>query len=441
MSSHDAASPASTNPVASSGSSSSTLHENPESGTSGSKRSQSSSSTSRARLAGGLARHTIGIILLLTTVFLWTASSFLASTIFADNTYSKPYFVTYVNSSFFAFLLAPVLVKRAVFPDGNWRAVFQREQEGIEYAPLVEGGRVTSFKRDSGDEAITDDGHINERPDTDEINDETRSLGSMSTMDFRETAWLSLEFSILWFVANYFAAACLEYTTVASTTILTSTSSIWTLLIGAGMGVEKFTLKKVMGVIASFAGVILTSSVDISGGNDENRGSFPYKSPQQVAIGDVLALLSAVLYADFALPRRRRIYTTVMKKKIGDESRVNMPLFFGFVGLFNTLMLLPGFPILHFTGIEPFALPSTRRIWTIILVNSAASLVSDLCWAYSMLLTSPLVVTVGLSLTIPLSLIGQMILNSQSSSGMYWIGAVVVFLSFLFVNHESKQQE
>jgi len=74
-------------------------------------------------------------------------------------------------------------------------------------------------------------------------------------------------------------------------------------------------------------------------------------------------------------------------------------------------------------------------------VNSATSLVSDFCWAYSMLLTSPLVITVGLSLTIPLSLFGQMILNGQTSSMMYWIGAGVVFLSFVFINYESKVEE
>ena len=100
-----------------------------------------------------------------------------------------------------------------------------------------------------------------------------------------------------------------------------------------------------------------------------------------------------------------------MKRKVGDEARVNMPLFFGFVGLFNTIFLIPGFPVLHYTGVEPFKLPPTRRIWTIVLVrnrfyfrnrlltskqvNSAASLVSDFCWAYAMLLTSPLVVTVS----------------------------------------------
>ena len=57
-----------------------------------------------------------------------------------------------------------------------------------------------------------------------------------------------------------------------------------------------------------------------------------------------------------------------------------------------------------------------------------------------MLLTSPLVTTVGLSLTIPLSLIGQMIEYSQTSSISYWIGACIVLLSFVFINHESNHE-
>jgi solute carrier family 35 protein F5 len=62
-------------------------------------------------------------------------------------------------------------------------------------------------------------------------------------------------------------------------------------------------------------------------------------------------------------------------------------------------------------------------------------------WAYAMLLTSPLVVTVGLSLTIPLSLIGEMIQYSQYSSWIYWVGAGIVLVSFLFINHESAEGE
>jgi len=58
-----------------------------------------------------------------------------------------------------------------------------------------------------------------------------------------------------------------------------------------------------------------------------------------------------------------------------------------------------------------------------------------------MLLTTPLVVTVGLSLTIPLSLVGQIVLQNQYASPLYWVGAIIVFLSFLFVNHESRPVE
>ena len=52
-------------------------------------------------------------------------------------------------------------------------------------------------------------------------------------------------------------------------------------------------------------------------------------------------------------------------------------------------------------------------------------------------MTTPLVFSVGLSLTIPLSLIGQMALSQQYSSVLYWTGACIVLLSFLFISHES----
>lgn len=168
-------------------------------------------------------------------------------------------------------------------------------------------------------------------------------------LTFGETARLSLEFSMLWFAANYFASACLEYTSVASVTILTSTSSIWTLIFCALTKVEGFTVRKLIGVLASLAGVILISSVDLSGKSDDNRGSFPHKSTAQIAIGDSMAFFSAIVYG---------VYVTVMKRRVGNEDRVNMPLFFGLVGLFNVLLLWPGFLILHFTGIEPVSSPS-----------------------------------------------------------------------------------
>ncbi|KAI9820970.1 MAG: hypothetical protein M1832_003442 [Thelocarpon impressellum] len=390
---------------------------------------------------GGLARRTLGIILLLLTVFLWTASSFLASSIFADDSYSKPFAVTYINTAFFALSLIPILVRRA--REGGLKAIWgpaldswkNRGKTTQLYAQVNEDDEEEARSKPDDDEAVPDESSRRSREERRSLQGLRGHAGSGDSagdaLDLFETARLSLEFCMLWFGANYFAAACLQYTTVGTTTILTSTSSIWTLLFGALIRVESFTIRKLVGVLASLAGIILTSTIDLTRDTDEGRGSFPRKSHRQMAVGDAMALLSAVLYG---------VYTILMKKRIGDEGRVQMPLFFGLVGLFNLVLLWPGFIVLDYFSEEPFELPSTGRIWAVVLMNATISLLSDFCWAYATLLTSPLVVTVGLSLTIPLSLVGQMVLQGQSSSAAYWIGAGIVFLSFIFVNRESSAE-
>ena len=135
---------------------------------------------------------------------------------------------------------------------------------------------------------------------------------------------------------------------------------MWTLLLGALIKVERFSMKKLLGVLASLVGVILISTYDINGDNDDNRGSFPHKSHRQVAIGDAMAFFSAVMYG---------VYTLLMKKRIKNEARVNMPVFFGLVGLFNVLFLWPGLFILHYTREETFELPPTTQVWVVVLVG------------------------------------------------------------------------
>jgi len=267
----------------------------------------------------------------------------------------------------------------------------------------------------------------------------TSSAGSEEILGLIYTARLSLAFCILWFLANYFAMACLQYTTVASTTVLTSTSSIWTLLLGALTGTEKFTWKKLCGVLASLAGIVLISQVDLNSNPDSAStkralDDFPDKTPYELALGDALALLSAVIYGFYTITLKKTTISALPKS-------IHMPTFFGFVGLFNIILLLPLFPVLHLSGIESFNWPPNAHIWMILLLNSVSSLVSDICWAYAMVFTSPLVVTVGLSLTIPLSLVGEMIIQGRFESWIYWVGAMVVVGSFVFVEREEKHEE
>lgn len=375
---------------------------------------------------GGIARRTLGICLLLVTVFLWTLSNFLASFIFSDQTYNKPFFLLYVNSFVFAASLIPTLIKY-LLRNGIRGARNDLVQLWHEHNYGTTGAKTEEEddrnNHSLGERLLVDD----------DINEALLQDGrALEKLNFRDTVKLSLEFAILWSVANYFASACLEYTSVASVTILTSTSSIWTLVFCAMFGVETFSIRKLVGVMASLVGVVLISTVDLTGGSSDDQGSFPEKSTAQLALGDSLALFSAVIYG---------LYVTVMKRRVQDEDRVDMRLFFGLVGVFTLVFLWPLFFILHWTNIEPFEMPPSSRIWTIIIINSLSSFVSDVSWAFAMLLTTPLVVTVGLSLTIPLSLIGEMIQYGRYSTFVYWIGAAVVFVSFAFVNHESPEEE
>ncbi|KAF1986484.1 hypothetical protein K402DRAFT_393546 [Aulographum hederae CBS 113979] len=390
-------------------------------------------------------RHYLGILLLLCTVILWTASNFLASTIFADNTYSKPYFITYVNSSFFVGPLVVILGMRWMRGEikfewlwrrggGGARGRYERLEGDEEEAQDGSERGVGAAKVDEEEEGhIREDiAGIGEEQIHSSLDDPTTttsqpSPSSTDKLSLAATCRLSLHFCLIWFVANYFTAACLHYTTVASSTILTSTSSIFTLLIGSFFHIEALTLRKILGVLASLLGVVLISSVDFSGEgqDDEHRGGFPKKSAGEIVLGDGLALASAVLYG---------CYAVFMKLRIGDERRIDMPLFFGLVGFFNVALLWPGLVVLHFAGVERFELPPTGRVTAIVLINSLASLISDFCWAFAMLLTtSPLLITIGLSMTIPLSLIGQMWIQGQYAPALYWVGAVVVVGSFVGV--------
>ena len=278
-----------------------------------------------------------------------------------------------MNSSFFILPLIPLVIRK----------VYEDPQELASLRELVPGGTALGRSSYAGYEVVKGNEEEGEHEGEEEMDREMLRSGSPAEsmmldddpvgaqvlhddmmgsekLNLLDTAKLSFEFAFLWFAANYFMAACLEYTTVASSTILTSTSSIWTLLVGSLWGVERFTLKKLGGVLASLAGIVLISTVDLSGQSDKNRGTFPHKSTGEMAIGNAMAFFSAVLYG---------IYAVVMKKRIGDEGRVNMPLFFGLVGLFDVMLLWPFFIILHLFGLETWELPPTGRVLIIILVR------------------------------------------------------------------------
>ena len=164
-------------------------------------------------------------------------------------------------------------------------------------------------------------------------------------------------------------------------------------------------------------------------------------------LGDCLALLSALFYA---------VYVILLKVQIRSESRIDMQLFFGFVGLFNIIGCWPIGVLLHLTGVEKVELPTSGRVVAGLLVNvsfskfrvlcrfskeillqMAITLSSDYVYVIAMLKTTPLVVTIGLSLTMPLAVLGDIGLQ-HPVKGQVVLGAALVLVSFVVIGLDSK---
>ncbi|CAK9781065.1 hypothetical protein CC85DRAFT_282573 [Cutaneotrichosporon oleaginosum] len=368
---------------------------------------------SEFRPRGGLfpstRRYLVGVGLLLCVVLLWTASNFITNDLeTGDHGWNKPFLITYLNTSSFAFYLIPVA----------WRYWRKRGKQDRGYSPLPqeENGNVSprstlSYGSPSTTVQNLEDGTTVADP-------------PLEKLSIRETAEIAAWWSAVWFLANWSLNAALAMASVASVTILSSTTSFFTLTLGRMFGVEDVTRAKVFSAVASFIGVILVTRSDStseSAGIDATGTNLP----THPILGDVLSLLSAAWYS---------IYVILLKVRIGDESRVDTQLLLGFAGLYNIVFLIPAFPLLHYSGIETFEFPPTSAAWTIIGINMLITLSSDYLYVLAMLKTTPLLVTIGLSLTIPFALIGSLVVPSahaDSITSLTLLGAGLVVGSFL----------
>lgn len=246
-------------------------------------------------------------------------------------------------------------------------------------------------------------------------------------LSLQNTIKLSAQFCLLWFLANFVTNASLSYTSVGSQTILSSTSSFFTLLISYLSRLDRsISYLKITGLIISFIGIVLITKSDIAS-TLVSKVSHP--KLLTILFGNFLAILGALLYG---------VYSTLLKLKVKNVNRMNMHVFFGFVGLVTIVVLWPTIIILNYTGYEHFQIPYTRKIWFVILLNLVINFLSDYCWCKAMLLTSPLTVTVGLSTTIPFAMTGDFLFKGKKITTIYLLGALLILLSFFIIDREEK---
>lgn len=309
---------------------------------------------------GRLSRFSFGIVLILLVAAIWVGASEWIQWIFGELDYSKPYFMTFFNTTGFCF----------------WNVGF-----------ALRSWRRIPWKRSGEELSLADDN---------------------SKYCLSELWRCAMMFCPLWFAANCLFNYSLAMTSVSSNTILSSTSSVWTLLLSRAILVHPITKAKLCAVGLVVGGSALVALADDSHGNNS-------------IAGDVVALLSAFFYAS---------YTTVLKWCLPDEHRYSMGMVFGFVGVINLLLMWPGLVVVHLLGYEQFELPEPSVFGALVVNALVGTNLSDVLWAKSVILTSPLVATLGLSLTTPLAMIADFCLKGSRFSATYVCGAVLVVLGF-----------
>lgn len=108
-----------------------------------------------------------------------------------------------------------------------------------------------------------------------------------------------------------------------------------------------------------------------------------------------------------------------------------MPLVFGFIGC---VVFTGGWPILlllNALGWEQFEWPGAKVLCFLTLNALIGSNLSDILWALALQLTTPLVATLGLSLTIPIGMVSDAVLHGKHFNVRYVAGALIVLVGFM----------
>jgi solute carrier family 35 protein F5 len=374
-------------------------------------------------------KRLLGLALLLSVVVIWTASSEAIQYIFEDTNFSKPFFLTYLSTSLFSLYLVGFLFRADWVVAPRWRSFRDTLRGTAHYKPLeaaedrsrADSPALADYEAAAAAAVVSSSSSASPSLSA----SLPRHLHPEATLDGLATLRLAALFCPFWFAANLQFNISLSMTSVSSNTILSSTSGLFTFGLSLLFLGERFRFSKLLAVALSLGGVICITLTDEKV-RARQRHASPSAAPEEARhdhalVGDALALGGALAYA---------MYSVLLKCRITEQ--VSMPMFFGCVGLVNTVVLWPLFFVLDATKLEPFEAPRGKTLYALLINGLVGTVLSDILWALSVVLTTPLTSTVGLALTIPAAIIADSVMGKISfNQPLYILGSLLVTSGFL----------
>jgi len=248
---------------------------------------------------------------------------------------------------------------------------------------------------------------------------------SAEKISFLETVKLAGIFGTGLFIMNYLFNASMRYTSQGDSTVISTLSGPFCLIFSRVFLKEPLVLSSAFGVAMVMGGSTWIALLDAGTTGDGNSGD-----EINPLTGDIFAILAAFIYG---------IYTTLLKFYIGDDDRLSMFLYVGFTGLWTTITMWPFLFLFDYYGYENFDWPDMKTS-RYLVITGLSNVLFEICWTRSVLLISPLIASVGLGLSVPLSLIADYVFYQKVYDPRYYIAAVCVVAGFTLANMKTRQE-
>jgi len=241
--------------------------------------------------------------------------------------------------------------------------------------------------------------------------------------------------SIIAFAAGYVWYQSIFLTHISVNTAIYNCNFSTVFILSVVMIREKVTWSKMLSTALSVIGVFLVTFDSI--------GSNQWYTSKSEVTGIGLALLAIFFFALYAVlmkcieisPSTRQVISGPIPhapQMVGASDGMNV---LGLLGFWNMILVIPFLALAHVFKWEAFELPTDMETWSLLFINAGLNTLFNIGLLMGIAFATPFTMSLGLILSIPLSIFLDTLLNNYLLGTQASIGAGCIMFGYVFMTY------